>query len=68
MNELITRSATTMARAIRDREVSSVDLVRAHLDRIEQVNPALNAVVQMCAERALEEAERADQAGAILDR
>ncbi len=62
MTNLIWTSATSLARAIRDRDVSSEEVVRAHLDRIEEVNPKLNAVVQLAAERALSEAQAADAA------
>lgn len=55
-------SAATIARAIREREVSAVEVAQAHLDRIDAVNPALNAVVALCAERALDEARDADAA------
>lgn len=55
-------SAAAMARAIRDQQVSVKDVVEAHLERIEAVNPALNAVVKLAAERALDEARAADQA------
>ena len=61
-NEIIYTSAKTMAQAIQDKEVSSVELVEAHLARIEEVNPALNAVVCLAAERALKEAAEADAA------
>src|SRR5262245_4952309 len=54
------RSATWLARAIRDREVSSRDVVQACLDRIEQVNGSINAVVQLAPD-ALERAARADE-------
>lgn len=54
------RSATTIARAIRHRELSAVDMVDTHLRRIEQVNPQLNAVVTLSAERAMNEAQAAD--------
>ena len=37
-------------------------MVQAHLDRIAEVNPNLNAVVALCAERALDEAVKADAA------
>ena len=60
MSELIYRSASWMARAVRAGEVSAVELVDAHLERIAEVNPALNAVVALCAERAREEARAAD--------
>src|SRR5262249_27178939 len=46
---------------LRDRKVSSTELVQAHLDRIERVNPRLNAVVTLRAEQALAEARQADQ-------
>ena len=62
MNEITYASATQIAQAIRDKEISAVEVVQAHLDRIEQVNGALNAVVQLCAERALSEAQAADEA------
>lgn len=45
---------------VRERVVSSVELVEAHLRRIEEVNGALNAVVQVDAERALASARERD--------
>ena len=51
-----------MAKAIRRKEISAVELVDLHLRRIEDVNPALNAVVYSLAERAREEARAADAA------
>ena len=62
MNEIIYASARTMARAIQDKEVSAVELVEAHLARIEEVNPTINAVVKLAAERARAEAAEADAA------
>jgi amidase len=62
MHEWIYKSATAMAAAIRNKEISAYELVRTCLARIEEVNPRLNAVVQICAERALDEARHADQA------
>ena len=61
-NEIIYTSAKSMAQAIRDRKVSSEELVEAHLARIEEVNPKINAVVQLATERALAEAAEADAA------
>ena len=61
-NDIIYASAKTMARAIQDKEVSAVELVEAHLARIEEVNPTINAVVQLAAERARSEAVEADAA------
>jgi amidase len=59
-HDLTSFSATHLASLIRAREVSSVEVVRAHLDRIESVNPTLRAVVQLRAEAALDDARRAD--------
>ena len=61
-NDIIYASAKTMAQAIQDKHVSAVELVEAHLGRIEEVNSALNAVVQLAAERARAEAVEADAA------
>ena len=64
MADIIYQSAKSIAQAIQDRAVSSVEVVQAHLDRIEEVNGRLNAVVKLCADRALEEAREADAARA----
>jgi len=60
--ELIFASATEQAKAIRDKQISSEELVRACIKRIEEVNPKLNAVVQLPAETALGQAREADKA------
>jgi amidase len=62
MDKLIYHSAAALARAIRAKEVSSEQVVRACIERIHVVNPKLNAVVQLPAERALAQARQADQA------
>jgi amidase len=62
MNELIHTSATALARAIRAKEVSAAEVVQAYIQRIEAVNPQLNAVVQLRAEAAQAEARAADAA------
>jgi amidase len=54
--------ATKIAQVIRSREISCEELIRAYIERVEEVNPRLNAVVQLCADRAMEEACDADQA------
>ncbi|MYB21797.1 MAG: amidase [Chloroflexi bacterium] len=55
-------SLTEIARAIREREVSASEMLEAHLARIDEVNPTLNAVVALCSERARSEATTADAA------
>lgn len=62
IDELFYLSATALARHIRARELSSEEVVRAHLRRIEIVNPRLNAVVQLAGEQALKDARAADVA------
>ncbi len=62
MEKLIYASASELARLISAREVSSQEVVDAHLERIAAVNPKLNAVVQLRADAAREEARRADAA------
>lgn len=56
-------SAQDLVRAIRTRELSAVEVMRAHLDRIAAVNPRLNAIVTLLDEReALALAHAADEA------
>jgi len=47
MNEILTLSGIAQARLIREGEISSAELIAAHLARIEEVNPALNAVIEV---------------------
>ncbi|MEU0743510.1 amidase [Streptomyces sp. NPDC006134] len=56
------RTATDLAAAIRAREISSAEVVRSCLDRIEEVNPRLNALADVRPEEALAAARRADEA------
>lgn len=62
MDEIIYASATRLARAIRERELSSEEVVGAYLARIEEVNPRLNAFVQLTADAARGRAREADAA------
>ncbi len=62
----MTAVSTLTAAATRDRvaqrEVSAEEVVRAHLDRIQALDPALGAFVALGPERALERARRLDAA------
>ena len=53
-------SAGDLAQAIRAGTVTSASVVRSHLDRIETVNPQVNAVTRVLADEALRAAEKAD--------
>jgi amidase len=55
-------SATDLAKAIRSRQISSQEVIEAHLRRIEAVNPSINAVTVVLGEQALEAAKAADRA------
>ncbi|HEY3030102.1 MAG TPA: amidase [Bradyrhizobium sp.] len=59
--EIIYSDATKLAELIRTREVSPVEVVQAHLDRIAAVNPKINAIVTL-ADGALEAAKAAEAA------
>ncbi|MFO0679544.1 MAG: amidase family protein [Polyangiaceae bacterium] len=61
MTALWAQSATRLASLLASREVSSVEVVSAHLERIRATNPSLNAFVAVFAEQALEEASVADR-------
>ena len=61
-NSLIDASVTWLAQAIRRKQVSSEEVVRAFLQRIDEVNPKINAVVQLRAEGAIGDARSADKA------
>jgi fatty acid amide hydrolase 2 len=59
-NDLLTRSATELAAAIRAGETTSVVVVQEHYDHIDAVNPKLNAVVFQRRREAFAEAAAAD--------
>jgi len=50
-----------LAHRIRNREVSAREVMQAHLEQIEKVNPTVNAIVTLVADKALEQAESADR-------
>lgn len=61
MNDLITKSLAEMAALIRNRKVSPVEVVEAHLEQISRLNPRLNAIVTLAPD-VLESARRAEDA------
>jgi amidase len=62
VDDALFRSASDAVDMLRRKEVSSRELTEALLARIDAVNPALNAVVDMRPEAALREAAAADEA------
>ena len=60
--EIVFSSAKALARRIRDREISAREVMIAHIEQIEQINPTVNAIVSMLnPEVAIERANEADR-------
>lgn len=55
-------TATELARRMRARELSARDVMAAHLQHIERINPHVNAIVTLLPERAMDGARAADEA------
>ena len=60
MHSLIQSSASQQAAAIARKEISSQELLKLYIERIEKLNPTLNGYVSLRLERALEEAREFD--------
>jgi len=61
MTGVLALSGTAQARLIREGSLSSAELLEAHLKRIEELNPALNAVIEVLGDSARQAARDADQ-------
>ncbi|MGA8791525.1 amidase family protein, partial [Candidatus Binatus sp.] len=61
MQDLWRQSASDLAKRIASRQVSSAEVVEAHLARIEAVNPRVNALVKVLANDARTAAIEADR-------
>jgi len=61
-NGLCWLPATELARQLRRRQLTAVEVLEAHLEQIEEHNPTLNAVVSLDADRARQLARAADAA------
>uniref|UniRef100_A0A182IVS1 Uncharacterized protein n=1 Tax=Anopheles atroparvus TaxID=41427 RepID=A0A182IVS1_ANOAO len=59
-NDMLNIPAVDLAERIRNKELRSEDVVRAYIERIREVNPLINAVVEERFEAAIEEARKAD--------
>jgi aspartyl-tRNA(Asn)/glutamyl-tRNA(Gln) amidotransferase subunit A len=60
-NAIYYKDATELAALIRTKQLSSREIVQAHLDRISAVNPKINAIVTLLADDALKSASAADK-------
>lgn len=59
-NKIVLESATALAKKIQRRELTSSEVVKAFIERIHQVNPIINAIVDNRFEEALSEAQQID--------
>ncbi|XP_053691584.1 fatty-acid amide hydrolase 2-B-like [Sabethes cyaneus] len=59
-NEMLEIPAVDLAERIRNKELRSEDVVRAYIERIREVNPLINAVVEERFAAAIEDAKKAD--------
>lgn len=67
MTDIWEMTAGRIAAEVRARRLSAVEVTEAHLDRLAQVNPAINAVVQEFPDEALQAARQVDAAVARGD-
>ncbi|MCC6390177.1 MAG: Asp-tRNA(Asn)/Glu-tRNA(Gln) amidotransferase GatCAB subunit A [Bryobacterales bacterium] len=58
---MLFRPVTELAPLIKARKLSPVEVVRAFLERIEKVNPKVNAFLTVTADRALDQARQAEK-------
>ena len=60
-DDLCDLTAVDLASRIRRQQISARDVMTAHLARIERVNPSINAIVTLVADRAMADAAKADE-------
>lgn len=60
--DIVMMSATATASAIKAKELSPLEVVRAYLGRIDRLDSKLSAYITVCREEALDAAEQAEQA------
>jgi len=62
LSDFVFKSAFEVARAIREHEISSLEITKHIIERIERYNPPLNAVITILKDDALNRARAADEA------
>ena len=60
--EICFLTATELSRLVRARELSAGEVLEAHLAQIDRLNPKVNAIVTLAADRARDQARAADRA------
>ena len=61
MDSIFYQSAVDLVNAIRNKKMSVSEVIQAHIDRIEQFNPGINAIVAMDLDGAIDAAKAADK-------
>jgi len=61
MSEILQMSAAEIVRQIKSKSITVIETVEAHIQRIEKVNPLINAVIIPLFEQARQQAKDADQ-------
>jgi amidase len=61
MDNICSRSAKSIAELIKNGQVSSRDVIETHFERIDEVNPSINGIVQTDRDKTLEQANNADK-------
>lgn len=62
MSELWEFGAAELSRLIRSKQASSVEVVSSHLDRIDAINPSINAITTSLRDSAISNAKSVDRA------
>ena len=57
----LTQSASELVQQLKNKDISAVELLEAHLNQIDSINPDINAVVTLDEDRARERAAAADE-------
>ncbi|MFP6666424.1 MAG: amidase [Pirellulales bacterium] len=60
-NEICFLSATELVAKLRSKAMSARQVMQAHLDQVERLNPVVNAIVTLVADQALDAAAKADE-------
>lgn len=60
--DIVFATASQLAKMIRDKEVSAVEVLEAHLEQIDKHNSKINAIATLDAEKARKRAKQADEA------
>ncbi|HEX4780342.1 MAG TPA: amidase family protein, partial [Usitatibacter sp.] len=61
MSDIAFASARKLARLLRARKISRVEVMKAFIAQVERVNPKVNAIVTFLPEQALAEAKKMDR-------